>query len=247
MSVRVLFLGSHLRSFHCFRYLLQNVPEAHVVAIAPHRRQPPIRPDQDVRMLAEQYGIPVIEHDAIKDQDYDLGISLLYDRILPPEIVDYPQRGFVNIHMAPLPRFRGANGVMHAIRLARQDNVWEFGVTMHYVDHGLDTGPIIEMLPVPIFEDDTAYDLHTRASGRILELFTRNIHRLIEADGRIPAQPQDPEAVSYYFRRRDVISEIDITRDPQQIYDEVRAMTFPGKRKPTFHIGDKRFYISIEE
>ncbi|MGH2436098.1 MAG: formyltransferase family protein, partial [bacterium] len=130
---RVLFLGSHLRSFHCFRYLVESVPDVTVVAVVPHRTQPPGREDQDVRPFARERGIPVIEFAEIAKQDYDLGISLMFDRVLPPEVVDRPRRGFVNFHLGPLPRFRGANSVLHAIRLARKENHWTFGVTLHYV------------------------------------------------------------------------------------------------------------------
>lgn len=242
---RILFLGSHLRSFHCFRYLVESVPDATVVAVIPHLTQPPIREDQDIRPFAKQRGIPVVEFSEIGDRDYDLGISLMFDRILPPAVVDRPPRGFVNLHLGPLPRFRGANSVLHAIRLARQDDHWTFGVTMHYIDHTLDTGPVIDRIDVPIFEDDIAQSLHVRASERIYELFVRNIHRLAGSEERLPAQHQD--GPSYSFKRSGVNHEIDLTAHPDEIYDLVRALTFPGKSKPYAVIGGRKFYLSITE
>jgi len=147
---RVLFLGSHLRSFHCLRYLLTQVPQAQLVGIVPHFSNTGVREDQRVEALAATHGVPYLTYEDIAGLDYDLGISLLFDRKLPPAIVDAPPRGFVNIHMAPLPRFRGANGVMHALLKARQDGVWTFGVTLHYIDHELDTGPIIAQRAVQV-------------------------------------------------------------------------------------------------
>jgi methionyl-tRNA formyltransferase len=242
---RILFLGSHLRSFHCFRHLVNSVSDATVVAVIPHQTQPPIREDQDVRPLARERSIPVIEFSEISNVDYDLGISLMFDRILPPAVVDRPPRGFVNFHLGPLPRFRGANSVLHAIRLARKDAHWTFGVTLHYIDHTLDTGPVIDLIEVPIFEDDTAQALHLRASERIYELFVRNIDQLVKSSERLPARPQS--GPSYSFKRSGVNHEVDLSADPDEIYDLVRALSFPGKSKPYAVIGGRKFYLSVSE
>ena len=244
-EVRIAFLGSHLRSFHCLRYLLSSVPGARVVAVVPHRDQPPIRIDQDVRTLATRNGIPLMEPADLGNLQYDLGISLLFDRVLPAAVFDAPPRGFVNVHLAPLPRFRGANGVLHAIRLARKDRCWTFGVSMHYVDAGIDTGPIIDQIEVPIFEDDTAAVLHARASEQVYPLFVRNIHRLIETPGRVAATAQTGDG--YTFRRNDVQHEVDLTADPDAVYDAVRALTFPGRPRPYARIGPYKIFLSIDE
>jgi len=242
---RVLFLGSRLESFHCFRYLVESVTDVVVVAVVPHRTQPPVRENQDIRPYAQQRGIPVIDFSEMASQNYDLGISLMSDRILPPAVVDQPRRGFVNFHLGPLPRFRGANSVLHAIRLARRDRLWTFGVTLHYVDHTLDTGPVIDQIEVPIFEDDTAHALYVRASERIYELFVRNISRFVKTEERLPARPQT--GPSHVFRRSDVNHEVDLSADPDDVYDLVRALTFPGKSKPYAVIGGRKIYLSITE
>jgi methionyl-tRNA formyltransferase len=242
---RIAFFGSHLRSFHCLRYLLTDVAGIEVVAVVPHRDQPPVRPDQDVRELARSRSIPVLEPGDVDALSYDLGISLLFDRVLPPSAFTRPPRGFVNVHLAPLPRFRGANGVLHAIRLARRDGCWSFGVSMHYIDEGVDTGPVIDQIPVHIFEDDTAEALHRRASEQVYPLFVRNIHRLVASPERVPAEPQSGEA--YFFRRGDVDHEVDLSGNPDDIYDAIRALTFPGRKRPYARIGKYRVYLSLDE
>jgi methionyl-tRNA formyltransferase len=216
-----------------------------VVALIPHRDQPPARPDQDVRALARDHGIPLIEPSDLPNLAYDLGISLLFDRLLPRETIEAPPRGFVNIHLAPLPRFRGANGVLHAIRLARHDDCWTFGVSMHYIDAGIDTGPLIDQIEVPIFDDDTATALHARASEQVYPLFVRNIHRLIAAPTRVPASEQ--VGPGYTFRKRDVEHQVDLTADPDAIYDSIRALTFPGRPRPFARIGRHKIFLSVEE
>jgi methionyl-tRNA formyltransferase len=242
---RILFLGSHLQSFRCFRHLLDLTGEFKVIAAIPHQTQPPIRPDQDVRTLAQDHGIPILPLEDLGVLDFDLGISLLFDRVLPANIVTRPSSGFVNLHLGPLPRFRGANSVMHAIRLARADHVWTFGVTLHYMAAKVDTGPIIDLYECPIFEDDTAYSLYARASDSVFELFKRNIRRLIDSKDHLPSTPQ--QGKSYFFRKGQVEHEIDLSAPPLEIYDRIRSLTFPGKPRPFATIAGRRIFLTLDD
>jgi len=242
--MRLVFLGSHVQSFRCLRHLL-TLPHHEIIGIVPHQAQPPIRSDQDVRSLVQARGIPIFTLTDIANLDFDLGISLLFDRVLPAQIIERPAKGFVNFHLGPLPRFRGANSVMHAIRLAREDNVWTFGVTLHYMAPKVDTGPIVDLYECPIFEDDTAFSLHARASDCVFELFRRNIDRLIHSEGRLPSRPQ--EGKSYFFRKDQVDHEIDVSAAPLEIYDKIRSLTFPGKPKPFAIIGGYKVYLSLDD
>src|SRR3989344_1430099 len=244
MKTTVLFLGSHLKSYHCFRYLVENFPNIEVVGVVPHNKQPPVRFDQDISAYAIAKKIPVLELEDLAVIPCDLGISLLFDMKLSPNIVSLPKRGFINIHLAPLPQLRGVNGIYHAIRLAREKNRWHFAVTLHYMDAQLDTGPIIAQMTLPLFEDDTAQSLHLRACDKVYELFVGNIGRLIKNQKRISSKPQN-ETGTYYFKK-DIVHEIDINWPPQKIYDHVRALTFPGKPKPFISVGPYRFYLSLE-
>lgn len=242
---RILVLGSHQQSFHCFRYLMDAVSGVAVVGLVPHQTQPPIGPGEDVRDLAAARGVPVLGLDDLAGLEFDLGISLMFDRVLPPAIVDRPRKGFVNIHLGPLPRFRGVNSVMHAILRARRDRHWTFGATIHYIAHKVDTGPVIELAECPILPDDTAGDLHARACALVPPLFQRHIHRLVESDERLPSLPQ--QGTSYFIRKGPVNHEVDLALPPDEVYDQVRALTFPGKPRPYAMIGGRRIYLTIDE
>lgn len=247
---RILVLGSHQQSFHCFRYLMDAVvgvgaAGVAVVGLVPHQTQPPIGPGEDVRDLARARGVPVLGMDDLAALDFDLGISLMFDRVLAPAIVDRPRKGFVNIHLGPLPRFRGVNSVMHAIRLARRDNHWKFGVTIHYIQHKVDTGPIIELAECPILPDDTAGDLHARACALVPPLFQRHIHRLVDSDARLPSVPQ--QGVSYFFKKGPIDHAVDLSLPPDEVHDLVRALTFPGKPRPYAMVGGRKIYLTLDE
>ena len=115
---------------------------------------------------------------ALKERQVDLVCLAGYMRLLSTEFVrELPSR-IMNIHPALLPAFSG----LHAQRQAIDAGVRYSGATVHFVDGGLDTGPIILQGVVPVHQEDTEADL----SARILE----EEHRLY------------PEAVRLYFEGR---------------------------------------------
>ncbi|MFZ4107766.1 MAG: phosphoribosylglycinamide formyltransferase [Candidatus Planktophila sp.] len=86
----------------------------------------------------------------------DLVVSAGFMRILPADFVNrFPT---INIHPALLPNFPGA----HAVRDALAAGVAVTGTTVHWVDDGVDTGPIITQMEVPIVPGDDEPTLHER-------------------------------------------------------------------------------------
>jgi len=86
----------------------------------------------------------------------DLVVSAGFMRILSPEFVNHFPT--INSHPALLPDFPGA----HAVRDALNAGVSVTGTTIHWVDDGLDTGPIITQMEVPVLPEDTEATLHER-------------------------------------------------------------------------------------
>ena len=81
-----------------------------------------------------------------------------YMRILPPTFVQAYRGNILNIHPSLLPAFTG----LQAQKQALVKGVTYTGCTVHFVDEGIDTGPIIVQAVVPVFEDDTVDTLSTR-------------------------------------------------------------------------------------
>ena len=103
----------------------------------------------------------------LKEKKVD-GILLAgYMRILNPDFVKTWQWNILNIHPSLLPKYPGT----HAIRDAFQAREKETGVTIHFVDEGVDTGPIILQRPVPIHPDDTLETLEARVHATEYELY----------------------------------------------------------------------------
>ncbi|ADG39864.1 MULTISPECIES: phosphoribosylglycinamide formyltransferase [Leuconostoc] len=126
--------------------------------------------DYDTKSLAEQ----VILEQLVKD---DVNGILLagYMRILTPKLIDaYPGK-IINLHPAMLPQFPGR----HSILDAYEAGVGETGVTVHFVDSGVDTGTIIDQQSVPRLPEDTLLALETRIHNVEHVLYPNTLEQLL--------------------------------------------------------------------
>jgi phosphoribosylglycinamide formyltransferase-1 len=88
----------------------------------------------------------------------DLVVCAGFMRILPPRVVAALSPNLINTHPALLPAFPGA----HAVRDALAAGAEQTGVTVHVVDEGVDTGPIILQQTIDVLPGDTEHELHER-------------------------------------------------------------------------------------
>ena len=245
--LKILCLGSRIESIQCLEYLVNNFKNIEIIGIVPHFLKQDNATKKKFADLLKKNQIQKFEFNQVSGLKYDLGLSLLFDKKVKPIDIDTPKLGFINLHLGPLPRFKGANSIAYAIKRARKDNNYNFGVTMHYMDHDLDTGPIIDLLEVPIKSDDYAHDLFKRSSDSILPLFKRNISKILSSKEKVEAFEQDPNIKSYFFKRKQLNHEIKLSDSPDEIYDSIRALTFKGKPKPYAMIGNFKIYLSLED
>lgn len=96
--------------------------------------------------------------DEIKNKDINLIVLAGYMRIVRKTLIEQFQNRIMNIHPALLPAFPG----LHAQRQALEYGVKVAGCTVHFVDEGMDTGPIILQAVVPVLQDDTEETLSAR-------------------------------------------------------------------------------------
>ncbi|MEK9628125.1 MAG: formyltransferase family protein, partial [Nitrospinota bacterium] len=89
-------------------------------------------------------------------------------RLIPKEILEIPRLGCVNIHPALLPKYRGRYSTAHAIF----NGETETGVTIHWMDEGIDSGPIISQETIAIDPDDTAKSLWEKFTAEGEKLFS---------------------------------------------------------------------------
>lgn len=157
----------------------------------------------------------------------DVYISIISSWIIPKEFLE--NRSVYNFHPAILPEYGGSPIYTMAIL----NNEKETGVTLHKIDAGIDTGEIVEVCKMPIFDQDTATTLRDRTEELIYLMFGKWLGKMVA--GEVPSYKQDRTNAKVY-RKKDLEPLKDITR-------LVRALTLEGK-EPAFFVssqGEKVF------
>lgn len=107
----------------------------------------------------------------------DLVVCAGFMRILPANVVSTFSPNLINMHPALLPLYPGA----HAVRDALADGATVTGATVHIVDEGVDTGPVIAQVEVAITADDTEATLHERIKIVERELIVHTVRNIAHA------------------------------------------------------------------
>ncbi|MHB8868383.1 MAG: phosphoribosylglycinamide formyltransferase [Thermoleophilia bacterium] len=122
--------------------------------------------------------------DAIEAGGVELVVLAGYMQLLTPHFLErFPHR-VINLHPALLPSFPGEHGIEDAVRYGAKVT----GVTVHFVDAGVDTGPVIRQEALPVHDDDTVAVL----AARIHALEHRTLPRVIELFARGMVTPPEP-------------------------------------------------------
>ena len=185
-----------------------------------------------VKALSEELGIPVYTPKTLKDGAFldtlnevspDLIVVVAYGKILPGYVIAYPKYGCINMHVSLLPKYRGAAPMQRAII----DGESETGVTVMYMDEGLDTGDIISTVRFPIEPDDDFEAIHDRSMDLGSRLLSSTL-REIEA-GTAKRMPQDSALATYAKKIEKDDARIDFTKDSRTIDCLIRGVTpIPG-------------------
>lgn len=127
-----------------------------------------------------------LDYEPLKDLDIDLIVTCAFGQILPKEVLDLPKYGSINVHASILPKYRGSAPIEYAIMNGDKKT----GVTIMYMDEGMDTGDIIKISKLPIKDNDTGGSIHDKLSilGKdtlectLKDIFNGNITRIKQGD-----------------------------------------------------------------
>ena len=151
--------------------------------------------------------------------DPDLIVVAAYGQILPKTILDLPKYGCLNLHTSMLPKYRGASPIHSAIAAGEKTS----GVTVMWMDEGLDTGDILVQQAVTLRRHETAQTLHDRlakiGADALLKALT-----LIE-EGKAPRIRQDKAQATLTKKLRKENGHIRWDRPQREIDAHIRAMT----------------------
>lgn len=230
------------------RQLLRKVPSESVVGIIAAS----IRPQylQELRFIAEASKIPLLVQPKWKSDDYenyrhqiislkpDLILVNSYSMIIRGDILTASRLGGLNIHAALLPHNRGCNPTQWAMI----HHEYQTGVTLHEMDSGLDTGPIIDQQRVPIFFEDTWLDVRDRLEQATDVLLSDNLPAILSENWSATSQVHRLSTVG---RRRTAKDGVFSWSEPVvDIHNKIRALVPPLPPAHYYTHDDKRVEIS---
>jgi methionyl-tRNA formyltransferase len=227
-TLKIIFAGTPEFAATALEALLTTSHEVVAVYTQPDRpagRGRKLQPSP-VKRLALEQGIEVRQPEKLKDPTdqaelaalgADLMVVAAYGLLLPQAVLDAPRLGCINIHASLLPRWRGAAPIQRAILAGDEES----GITIMQMEAGLDTGPMLHALKIPILLDDTGGSLH----DRLAELGARALLESLNgiADGSLLPQPQDDGLATYAKKLGKQEALIDWTRTVAEIDRQIRA------------------------
>lgn len=197
--MRVAFFGTPDVAVPSLQALL-TADDIEVVAVVTNPDRPrgrsrrPVAPP--VKEAVETAGVDVWQPervveilDALRGLRVDCCAVVAYGALLPTSVLEAGGAGFVNLHFSLLPRWRGAAPVQHALRAGDQIT----GVTTFVIDAGMDTGPILRQVEVPIEDGEDAGQLLDRLARLGAPILADSLRDLV--DGVAPT-PQSSDGVT---------------------------------------------------
>jgi methionyl-tRNA formyltransferase len=179
---------------------------------------------------------------AFHEAAVDLGVLAWWPYILKGPTLALPRLGTLNCHPSLLPHNRG-----------KHYNFWNlvedvpFGVTIHWVDPGIDSGDIAFQRPIAKSWEDDGRTLYEKAQRATVALFRASYPRM--ASGRIPRIPQPAGQGSFHLARElEAASRIDLDRryGGRELLNLLRARTFSPHPAAWFRDGEERYEVRVE-
>jgi len=174
---------------------------------------------------AKRLNIPVMTLEQVQSRissneiEFEIGVSVVYWRIIRHPLLNFPGLGIINFHPAPLPEYKGTAGY----NLAILNSLDQWSVTAHYVDQNIDTGGIIDSFDFSIDPvEETAQSLERASMAFMFSLFKKTMRRAFQ-EGKLAAKENHG---GEYTSRREMenLKQLKETDDWDR---KIRAFWFP--------------------
>lgn len=233
--MRLVFIGTGEIGLPVFRNLLAD-RQHEIVGLVTQPDKPVGRQQKlqssAIKLLAAEHAIPIYQPpkirvagaiDPIRAWTPDLIVVMAYGQILPRELLILPRLACWNIHASLLPRHRGAAPIQAAILAGDRES----GITIMYVDVGLDTGDILLQKTLPLRRRETGGSLHDRLAA----LAPSALHEalILLSSGRAPRAPQDNALSTYAPKLERENGLLDWSETAEKLDARIRAFNpWPG-------------------
>jgi methionyl-tRNA formyltransferase len=233
--MRVLFIGTGEIGVPILRSLL-NSKEHELVGVVTQPDKPVGRAQRieapAIKAALAGSTLPILQPERIKRETAvgeicalapDVIVVMAYGQILPRSVLEIPRIACLNLHASLLPRHRGAAPIQAAIAVGDRES----GITVMYMDEGLDTGDIMLQSRLEIATEETGGSLHDRLARIAPSALEEALRQLQE--GNAPRIPQDSSTATYAPKLEREHGRIDWTESAMVIERKIRAFDpWPG-------------------
>ena len=171
-SLRIVFMGTPDFSVPALARLAQSQHDVAAVYTQPDKQRGRGKKVtfSPVKEKAVELGIPVFQPDSMRSDEViselrslapDVIIVIAYGKILPKAVLDIPKYGCLNVHGSLLPKYRGAAPIQYAIK----EGEAESGVTIMFLDEGMDTGKMLKKAVIPLDPKETTGTLFDKLAS----------------------------------------------------------------------------------
>ena len=174
----------------------------------------------------------------ISKYEADIFISMSFNQILKKSILLLPPMGFLNCHAGALPFYRGRNPLNWVLINGEKS----FGITAHFIDEGIDTGPILHQEHFSIRDDDNYGTLLELAVIKCAEVLIKGLNKIADGNYKLVEQGEIHPVGTYFSQRKQGDELVSFFWDATRFHNFVRALSAPSP-EARFRIGAKEFSI----
>ena len=178
-----------------------------------------------IKKTAINLGIKVLQPIKIKEEykeivnlDPDIIITCAYGQIVPEVILNKPKYGCINVHASLLPKLRGGAPIHKAIIYGYDVT----GITIMYMDKGMDTGDMISKKEVKIEDNDTAETLHDKLQKISVTLLLETLPKIISGTNKREKQDDNRATYAYNISRQE--EHVDFNRTSREVFNQIRGL-----------------------
>lgn len=180
-----------------------------------------------VKVAATELGLPVYQPQNLKEENFretleslapDVIVVAAYGKILPEYVLNYPKHGCLNIHASALPEYRGAAPIARAIMDGKKD----LGITIMYMEKGLDTGDMLAREYLT-FEDENKGEAENALADLGAKMMLDILEKL-ENSQTLPREKQDDALSNYAAKIEKEDCKINFAKSAEEIKNQVRAL-----------------------
>jgi len=160
-----------------------------------------------------------LDYERIKDAKPDIIITCAYGQILSEEILNIPALGCINIHASLLPKYRGGAPIHHAIKNGEK----ETGITLMYMDKGMDTGDMIVKESITIGPDELFDSVHDKLSLLGSKMIIEHLPSIINNTNNREKQNNEEATYAPIIKRED--EKLDFNKTKEEGINHIRALS----------------------